>query len=142
MYVYETRTIFGRCIRTRSGGKQRSTGCGGTRRAPSLAPRPRRSAFISHKVFINSFCESQFPHKFDNLFFILVIAKDELKNLCGDKLPNLCVTFVNRLHKHFLCDEHQPDWLRGHAARALFGSEAEKVLPRLFETIRTGVPRP
>ena len=34
------------------------------------------------------------------------------------------------------------DWLRGHAARALFGSEAEKVLIRLFGTVCTGVPRP
>jgi hypothetical protein len=31
--------------------------------------------FVSQKVFIKSFGKSQFPHKFVNLFFILVIIK-------------------------------------------------------------------
>ena len=30
-------------------------------------------AFISQKVFMESFCKSQFPHKFVNLFLIMVI---------------------------------------------------------------------
>ena len=43
----------------------------GRRRA---APRPRAwYVLISQKVFIKSFCKSQFPHKSVNLFFILVI---------------------------------------------------------------------
>ena len=41
-------------------------------------------AFISHKVFIKSFCKSQFPHKFVNVFFIIAIVKDELTDLCGN----------------------------------------------------------
>ena len=40
--------------------------------------------FISHKVLIKSFCKSQFPHKSVNLFFILIIIKDKLTNLCGN----------------------------------------------------------
>ena len=35
-----------------------------------------RQNFISHKVFIKLFCDSQFPHKSVNLFLILVIVKD------------------------------------------------------------------
>ena len=56
--------------------------CGGRRvlEIPSaLGP-----ALISQKVFIKSFCKSQFPHKSVNLFFILVIIKDKLTNLCGN----------------------------------------------------------
>jgi len=50
---------------------------------------------ISHKVFVKSFCKSQFPHKFVN-FFILVIMKDKVTDLCGNKLlqndfETLCV---------------------------------------------------
>ena len=39
--------------------------------------------FISHKVLMKLFCKSQFPHKSVNLFFKLVIVKDELTDLCG-----------------------------------------------------------
>ena len=38
---------------------------------------------ISHKVFVKLFCKRQFPHKFVNLFFILVIVKDKLTDLWG-----------------------------------------------------------
>ena len=38
---------------------------------------------MSHEVFMNSFCKSQFPHKSVNLFFILVTIKDKLTDLCG-----------------------------------------------------------
>jgi hypothetical protein len=34
-------------------------------------------------VLLKSFCKSQFPHKFVNLFFILVIVKDKLTDLWG-----------------------------------------------------------
>ena len=34
------------------------------------------SRLISQRVFIESFCKSQFPQKFVNLFFILVRIKD------------------------------------------------------------------
>jgi hypothetical protein len=37
--------------------------------------------FISHKVFSESVCRSQFPEKSVNLFFILVKAKDKLTDL-------------------------------------------------------------
>jgi len=39
---------------------------------------------VSQKVFIKSFCKSQFPHKSVNLLFILVIIKDNLTDLCGN----------------------------------------------------------
>ena len=41
-----------------------------------------RGIFISHRVFLKLFCKSQFPHKSVNLFFILVIIKDKLTDLC------------------------------------------------------------
>jgi len=37
----------------------------------------------SHILFIKSFCKSQFPHKFVNIFFILVKVKDALTDLWG-----------------------------------------------------------
>ena len=37
-----------------------------------------------HTVFIMSFCKRQFPHKSVNLFFISVIRKDKLTDLCGN----------------------------------------------------------
>ena len=43
-----------------------------------------RDELISQKVFIRSFRKSQFPHKFVNLYFILVIINDELTDLCGN----------------------------------------------------------
>ena len=45
--------------------------------------------FISHKVSLQSFCTSQFPHKSVNLFFILLVAKDKFTDLWGSGLlPN------------------------------------------------------
>ena len=38
---------------------------------------------ISQKVFITSFRNSEFPLKFVNVFFIIVIIKDKLTDLCG-----------------------------------------------------------
>jgi len=35
------------------------------------------------KVFLKSFCKSQFPHKFVNYFFTLVIVKDRFADLWG-----------------------------------------------------------
>ena len=47
---------------------------------------------ISHKVLSKSFCKSQFPHRFVNLFFIPVIVKDALTDLCGNwLLQNDCI---------------------------------------------------
>ena len=43
--------------------------------------------FISHKVFLKSFCKSQFQHRFVNSFFILVIVKGTLTDLWGEWLP-------------------------------------------------------
>jgi hypothetical protein len=42
------------------------------------------SKLISQKAFIKSFCQSQFPHKFVNLFFVLEDTKNELTDLCGN----------------------------------------------------------
>ena len=39
---------------------------------------------ISQKVFINTFRQSQFPHKFVNLLFMSARIKDKLTNLYGD----------------------------------------------------------
>ena len=40
--------------------------------------------FISHKVFLKSFCRSQFPHKSVNLSFIITNIKNKLTDLCGN----------------------------------------------------------
>ena len=48
---------------------------------------------IRHKVFIKSFCKSQFPHKSVDLSFILVIIQDKLTSLCGNRL--LQNNFIN-----------------------------------------------
>ena len=48
---------------------------------------------ISHKVFIKSSCKNQFPHKSFNLSVILVIVKDTLMDLCGNR--NLQNDFMN-----------------------------------------------
>jgi len=61
----------------------------------SMGLQPARigeARFEAQKVFIKSFCKSQFPHKFVNLFFRLVILKDKLTEL----------TFAKRLYTHFL----------------------------------------
>ena len=42
------------------------------------------SIFISHKVFVKSFCKSQFPRKSVKLFFILATMKYKLTDLCGN----------------------------------------------------------
>ena len=39
---------------------------------------------ISQKVFIQSFRKSQFPHKFVNMFFILVEFTDKMTNWWGN----------------------------------------------------------
>jgi len=49
--------------------------------------------FISQKVFIKSFCESQFPHKSVNVSFIITDIKNELTDLCGNSL--LQNNFIN-----------------------------------------------
>jgi len=42
--------------------------------------------FISHKVFLRAFCKSRLTHKSVNVFFILVIVKNKLTDLCGNRL--------------------------------------------------------
>jgi len=42
-----------------------------------------RSVLIAHKVFLKSFCKSQFPQKSVNLFLMLVIVKNKSTNLWG-----------------------------------------------------------
>ena len=50
---------------------------------------------LSHReVFIKSFCKSQFPHKFVDLFSTLVLIKEKLTDLWGNWL----------LQNDFLCE--------------------------------------
>ena len=42
--------------------------------------------FISQKVFINSLCKSQFPHKSVNLNIFITNIKNKLTNLCWNRL--------------------------------------------------------
>ena len=62
----------------------------------------RRADFISLKVFLKSFCRSQFSHESVNLLFILVIADDKLTDLWGSSLLqndfNLCEIRLTRQH--------------------------------------------
>ena len=51
--------------------------------APSSLDSGRCMDFISHKAFLKSFCKSQCPHQSVNLFFILVIVKDQLTDSWG-----------------------------------------------------------
>ena len=44
---------------------------------------------ISRRVLLKSFCKSQFLHKFVNLFFTSVIAKDKLTDDLQQKRPRL-----------------------------------------------------
>ena len=44
-------------------------------------PQPARTVLISLKRFMKPFCESRFPHRSVNLFFILVILKNKLRDL-------------------------------------------------------------
>ena len=39
---------------------------------------------ISQKVFVESFCKSQFPHKFVNVSFIIANITNKLTNFCGN----------------------------------------------------------
>jgi len=52
-----------------------------TRSKDLKAGHETNASLISQKVFLKSFCKSQFPHKSVNLFFILVIVKDKLTDL-------------------------------------------------------------
>ena len=42
-----------------------------------------RYNLISHKLFLKWFCQTQFPHKSVNVFFILVMVKYKLTDLRG-----------------------------------------------------------
>ena len=53
---------------------------------PLYTSASRGAALISPKVFIKLFCKSQFPQKSVILFYILVIMKANLTDLCGDRL--------------------------------------------------------
>jgi len=52
--------------------------------------------FMSHKVFLKSFCKRQFPHKSVNVFSALVMIKDKLTNLCENRfLQNDCIDCID-----------------------------------------------
>ena len=56
------------------------------RRSPSSRqsrPLPTQT-LVSQKVFIQSFCKRQFPHKSVNSSFIITSINDKLTNLCGN----------------------------------------------------------
>ena len=55
--------------------------------------------FISHKVFLSSFCRSQLPHKSVNLSFTITNKKNKLTDLWE-------LTFTKRLSKHFVWDKN------------------------------------
>ena len=42
------------------------------------------AAFISHQVFLKSFCRSQLPHKSVRLSFTITDIKNKLMDLCGN----------------------------------------------------------
>ena len=44
------------------------------------------TGLISHTVFVQLFCKKQFPHKYVNLFSILIIVQDKLTYLLGSYL--------------------------------------------------------
>ena len=44
------------------------------------------TSLISPKLFMTSFCKSQFPHKSVNLFPIITNTKNKLTDLCGNRL--------------------------------------------------------
>ena len=56
----------------------------GRGRGMAEALKKEEKVLISLKVFIKSFCKSQFPHKSVNLSFIITDLKDKLTSLCGN----------------------------------------------------------
>ena len=61
----------------------------------SFGPPPISTRIISQKVFIKSFCKSQFPHRSVELSFIITNLKSKLTDLCGNWL--LHNVFINTL---------------------------------------------
>jgi len=55
---------------------------GGVMRGAGSLP----STFVLQKVFIQSFCKGQFPHKFVNLSFIITNMENKLTDLWGNWL--------------------------------------------------------
>ena len=54
-------------------------------REPTLGRFPRSTVpakLISQNMFIGLFCESQFPHKFVNVSFIIAYIKNKLTDFC------------------------------------------------------------
>ena len=65
----------------------RAAGVGGKSGVdPSVARRQASTTkvFISHKVFLKSFCRSELPHKSVNLSFTITNIKNKLADLCGN----------------------------------------------------------
>ena len=58
---------------------------GFSQRASSLLEGPGVRSY-SQKAVTDSFCKGQFPHKFVDVFFILVMKKDTLTDLCENWL--------------------------------------------------------
>ena len=52
-------------------------------RASNPYPNPETHA---HTDFSDSFCKSQLPHRSVNLFFVITHVRNELTNLCGNRL--------------------------------------------------------
>ena len=52
--------------------------------AGAVAHLPGDAALVDQNALMKSICNSQFPHKIANLFFILVIIKGRLTDLGGN----------------------------------------------------------
>ena len=80
--------------------------------APMCADSPE---FISQNCFTMSFGKSQFPHKSVNIFFILVMIKDKLTDLSGNRLlqTDFRITFceINTTPCAPLCSQTIPSSL-------------------------------
>ena len=49
-----------------------------------VARQDQEAGFISHNVFVKSFCISQLPHKSDDSFFTITNIKNEFADLRGN----------------------------------------------------------
>jgi hypothetical protein len=70
---------------------------------------PINLAFISHKVFLKTFCRSQLPHKPVNLSFTITYIKNQLTNLWGSSV-------LQNDFKNTLCEISSPPQDAGGSA--------------------------
>ena len=73
---------------------------------------------------MQSFCKSQFPHKFINLFFTLVMMKDKLTDLC--RILLLTIDCINTFCEMKRCYSGRGDFF----ARLLESIDRNSTTPR------------